>query len=680
MNDLTPDEQRIADAFSDEHAPDSVDQWHQRAARRFGRGPSWVRPVAALATVAVVAGGLGSYFGIRAHFASSGAGGPAAYPAARSDAAMAYDPSDGNVVMFGGFDNAGHPLGDTWTWDGSNWSQQHPATSPPPLSDAVMAYDPSARELVLFGGSSLGPFAGTSGSGCAVILPAPAVSGVPGVETTAMPIPARPSVPDCTPSPAPAPAAATWTWNGSTWRHAASGGPAFELGRTWSATDPAANRVLLVSAGWDWGSPAVLCAAGIPCHGPGPAPPAVQTWSWDHGKWQRIQAAFPATPASDSYSAEPLSLVTDPVSGHLALVSQSFPVITCDRAITGGPSSAPAPCPEAMKPQAITVFTEWNGTGWGNVRQVHDASGPPFAGPLAFDPSIHALVFIGPDPAAAPRDSQARATWLWNGSWSKVAAGSTPPTFGGGAITYDAQSSQVVLFGGLGLKTEASGANNLPVRDDMWTFDGSKWTRRGGTPPATTPSAPQPPSPLPIPPCPALASPPNTGTIAPLPLPSCPIPGGTGGGFSGGSCSASWSGQPGPDGSVDLTLTAAGPSPQCVAGFRVVDAKGSPVGIRDGTVQVDQKTVYEVWSNWCGGSAPLYMEDVDPGAAAPGKGPSQWVVTPPSCTDVSKPSAWTLSAAFDGCPPRGSGQAGPPGLKLEPACPIPVQNGPPLSR
>ena len=43
-------------------------------------------------------------------------------------------------------------LGDTWTWNGTTWTQQYPTTSPPARDGASMAYDPGTGQLVLFGG------------------------------------------------------------------------------------------------------------------------------------------------------------------------------------------------------------------------------------------------------------------------------------------------------------------------------------------------------------------------------------------------------------------------------------------------------------------------------------------------------------------------------------------------
>ncbi len=42
--------------------------------------------------------------------------------------------------------------GDTWTWNGTTWTQLHLRASPPAGSGQVMAYDPATGNVVLFGG------------------------------------------------------------------------------------------------------------------------------------------------------------------------------------------------------------------------------------------------------------------------------------------------------------------------------------------------------------------------------------------------------------------------------------------------------------------------------------------------------------------------------------------------
>ena len=72
-------------------------------------------------------------------------------PPARAYASMANDPATGNMVLFGGSGNGGD-LSDTWTFNGTSWTQLSTATSPPARDSASMAYDPATGNTVLFGG------------------------------------------------------------------------------------------------------------------------------------------------------------------------------------------------------------------------------------------------------------------------------------------------------------------------------------------------------------------------------------------------------------------------------------------------------------------------------------------------------------------------------------------------
>ena len=80
---------------------------------------------------------------------------PAHSPPPRADTAMAYDAARGQSVLFGGDGHGGY-FGDTWTWDGTDWSQQSPAHSPSPRFGMRMVYDAARHEVVLFGGFAYG--------------------------------------------------------------------------------------------------------------------------------------------------------------------------------------------------------------------------------------------------------------------------------------------------------------------------------------------------------------------------------------------------------------------------------------------------------------------------------------------------------------------------------------------
>jgi hypothetical protein len=57
------------------------------------------------------------------------------------------------LVLFGGADHAHTAtLGDTWTWNGTDWTELHPATSPGQRSRPMMSA--TATGALLFGGGN----------------------------------------------------------------------------------------------------------------------------------------------------------------------------------------------------------------------------------------------------------------------------------------------------------------------------------------------------------------------------------------------------------------------------------------------------------------------------------------------------------------------------------------------
>jgi hypothetical protein len=80
-------------------------------------------------------------------------------PPGRSLHAFVFDTHRSVGVLFGGSSadgNAGSYLGDTWEWDGAQWTQQ--GVQGPGLRwiHQALAYDPKRRKAVLFGGSAGG--------------------------------------------------------------------------------------------------------------------------------------------------------------------------------------------------------------------------------------------------------------------------------------------------------------------------------------------------------------------------------------------------------------------------------------------------------------------------------------------------------------------------------------------
>jgi len=82
---------------------------------------------------------------------------PTSNPSARNGAAMTYDPALSKLVLFGGLPGgSGNDDNDTWTFDGTTWTQLSPSSSPSVRQDVGLAWDPTLNTLLLYGGYSNG--------------------------------------------------------------------------------------------------------------------------------------------------------------------------------------------------------------------------------------------------------------------------------------------------------------------------------------------------------------------------------------------------------------------------------------------------------------------------------------------------------------------------------------------
>jgi hypothetical protein len=82
---------------------------------------------------------------------------PSGPPPARSEAGVVYDGARNQLFVFGGNTAPAQLVGDTWTSDGKGWTQHHPASSPQPRAQATVAYDEPHHVVVLYGGRGNGP-------------------------------------------------------------------------------------------------------------------------------------------------------------------------------------------------------------------------------------------------------------------------------------------------------------------------------------------------------------------------------------------------------------------------------------------------------------------------------------------------------------------------------------------
>jgi hypothetical protein len=72
-------------------------------------------------------------------------------PSPRYFAALAYDPAHHQFVLFGGQTSKGSS-DETWLWDGKAWQMASPTHKPAPRRAAGMAWDPLTNAVLMYGG------------------------------------------------------------------------------------------------------------------------------------------------------------------------------------------------------------------------------------------------------------------------------------------------------------------------------------------------------------------------------------------------------------------------------------------------------------------------------------------------------------------------------------------------
>jgi hypothetical protein len=291
---------------------------------------------------------------------------------------MAADPANGTVVLFGGPAEGNCDVGtcsnQTWTWDGTRWTQQTPKDSPPPRAGAAMAYDPATRSVVLFGGTNvdftvfppkveyLGDTWTWNGKDWTEQHPARS----PGERLTSLVTdPATRSVlleggqhavrSECTPADPvgclfePVLPIDTWTWNGHDWTQLhPHTQPTLGFGAAF-ASDPATRTVVLFGGG----------APFLP-------PQSDQTWTWNGRDWTEQFPRDHPTPRTGN------GLAYDPATRSVVLF---------------GGEQTPFP---AVSGETWT----WDGTDWTQQQPLQSPSPRSYPG-MATDPAACSVVLFG---------------------------------------------------------------------------------------------------------------------------------------------------------------------------------------------------------------------------------------------------------------------------------------------
>ncbi len=303
---------------------------------------------------------------------------PAVVP---TNAYMVYDEARGETVAF---TRSG---AETWTFDGTAWTQESPTTSPPASSLAAIAYD-SAREVVVLVLNSSSSLETWEWDGTVWTDVTPAAGSPPGRGGFAMTYDeARGEIvffsgffnvylDD------------TWTWDGTTWTAVtpASGNPTGRLGHTMAYDAPRA-RVVLFGGGSASGN-------------------LDDTWEWDGTGWSDKSPTM--GPAARQFAG----MAYDPVLGEVLLF--------------GG---------DGVSGELADLWA-WNGTSW--VERTPSVGGPSARANfgLTYDSGRGKAVLFGGFLPVVQED-----TW----EWSSVTAVQEQKVIGDRDDPIDGMGSSVAL-------------------------------------------------------------------------------------------------------------------------------------------------------------------------------------------------------------------------------------------
>jgi hypothetical protein len=263
-------------------------------------------------------------------------------PPGRQAGALVYDPATAQLVVFGGDNNTG-PDNDSWTWNGTIWSQVDDSgdagctsscTSSPPARFRMGAdYDPATGQLVMFGGSYSISYNDT------------------------------------------------WTWNGSIWVQTSDTGasgctnscpqsPSARSGPT-VAFDPATGQLVLFGGGsslndtWDWDYAALVLA-----------PPSV-SWSLTlNGYDQTVSTPVTVEVANEGRGGWDLTVqasssfgagFTSTINGSaVSAQANTSPSQSCVGSCVAA-SSNTVTYPITVAGSAVNLFTDTAGSGVGDM-------------------------------------------------------------------------------------------------------------------------------------------------------------------------------------------------------------------------------------------------------------------------------------------------------------------------
>jgi hypothetical protein len=229
--------------------------------------------------------------------------------------------------------------------------------------------------------------------------------------------------------PAPPERVQVWAWERSDWRQV--------------PVDSAPPMRTLSGAAYDTRRRRLVLHGGL--GNTGLDDPRGDTWEWDGRRW--IEMRGTGVGPRDHHT-----LAYDEGRGRVVLFGG---VATTRRG-------------DAQVRESPTDTWEWDGARWTAI----DAPGPAARGGagMVYDRARRHVVLFGGVSFGSGPATRFADTWIWDGrAWRRVAGdGPAPPGRNGHAMVFDRDTGTVLMWGGT-----TGGSGHL---GDLWRWDGSRWT------------------------------------------------------------------------------------------------------------------------------------------------------------------------------------------------------------
>lgn len=460
---------------------------------------------------------------------------PVHVPTARYGHVMVWDSARNRIVMFGGrTGNATTDLNDTWIYKDGDWTQLNPPTSPSPRVLAGAVYDPLRDRIVLFGGATITSdnktattfhdtweFDGTTwrqvlADGPAVDKPIMAWDNARlnilmlGVDTSIATHmynydPSVPAWKEKTntrlPSCVNEGGLSAQDTNGTVFF---TGGACVGVssteqseewdGNQWNPITPKLNvgRVYGPAMTFDLSRQQTLLFGGTPVLG---SSPRNEMWTYKDGDWTQVVDPNLIPPARELFvfRSDPNTNAIwmfggiDPFTTYADLWKYQFGKWQRAAATNTPPPqfcATPTSALDIDRKKLVVLcadsatMSEYDFTDWKPITGLSKTPPVRTFSSMTYDENLKKSVLFG-----GYITDYIDQTWLWDGTaWTEITR-DLPPQRILASMWYDPHLKRTVIFGGQG---RASSQDRVTRFNDMWSFDGTRWSE---IKPATVPPA-----------------------------------------------------------------------------------------------------------------------------------------------------------------------------------------------